>query len=173
MSNHQLQEFAEKLSQSAESLKGRSSRLAHRQLAVVSAEIKRRSIDSVTQGEVRYPESTVAAGKVPPQFDTPEASAKRLQAIRKYHRKRKINQSRTDKSLFASNSTRWLDTLLNTLRDEASRHEQAAQNYARVPELFPLHIEHSARAFELNRIHDMLINYVKFIFSDENEPDGD
>lgn len=102
-------------------------------------------------------------GKVPSQFQTPEAIAKRLKAIREYHNKRKQKALKDA----ISNSNRWLKKLLDTLLQDAERHERAARNYARSPELFTLHIEHSARAFELNRVVDLLSCYVEILETED------
>ncbi len=100
---------------------------------------------------------------VPPQLNTPQAIAKRRQAIREYHRKRKALMMKQSIEKENYDSARWFNTLLDTLRQDANRHELAAKNYAKVPELFTLHIEHSARAFELNRVLDMLIMYSQLL----------
>jgi hypothetical protein len=172
MTESQLRQCEEKLLCSAESLNGRAKRLAQRQLALVQAELEHRVEASSRERTVTSGKTRSADRKVPPQFNTPEAVAKRIAGIRNYHRRRKGERTQTEFPIGLFNPARWLDRLLKNLRDEAGRHEQAAKNYARVPELFPLHIEHSARAFELNRVLDLLDNYVDIICSEEEFNDG-
>jgi hypothetical protein len=163
----QLVEFEAKLKETIESLGGRSKRLAKRQLAMVLAEINRRKKDSnLSNPDSDDIDNFDNSVTIPPQFKTPQAEAKRVEAIREYHRRKRMGmrlQEENEKAASTPSGSKWFDTLLKTLKDEADRHEQAAHNYARLPELFPLHIEHTARAFELNRIRDMLANYIHLI----------
>ena len=115
---------------------------------------------------------SISAGPsaAPPQFNTPQAATKRIKGIRQYYRdrRRQSGQGSADPVENALPSlqpppSRWFEPFIKTLQDEARRHEQAAQNYARVPDLFTLHIEHAARAFEIHRIIDMLTNYAVFM----------
>jgi len=164
MNKDQLVRMAENLTQSVETLSGRAKRLAQRQLAMTKAELIRREQNPDPDNRpLQSPQ--LASPKVPPQFNTPQATAKRVKAIRDYHRRRKSQLAKTPATQMTTSSI-WLDRFMKTLKDEAGRHEQAAQHYARVPELFPLHIEHSARAFELNRILDMFTSYYDIICAD-------
>ncbi len=158
----QLETMRDKLKESIETLKGKSKRIARRQLAIITSELEHRkkSTSNISKEQTSQP-TPQNSSKMPPQFQTPEAIAKRLEAIREYHNKRK---NKTLKKAMTT-SSRWLHTLLTTLIHDAHRHEQAAQNYAKVPEFFTLHIEHSARAFELNRIIDLLTSYAELIES--------
>jgi hypothetical protein len=168
MSEEPLRQCEEKLQESIRSLNGRARRLAVQQLSLVQAEMKRRDSNPPKEtGET--PPIKSPSSPVPPQFNTPQAVAKRIAGIRNYHRRKKGSGSPAESVTgFGSiNPTRWLDRLLKTLRDEAERHEQAAKNYARVPELFALHIEHSARSLELHRVLDLLENYVEILCRDE------
>jgi hypothetical protein len=168
MTLEQLRAMQEKLIETCETLTGRSRRLAKQQLGVVQGELDRRAGAMENAGMKRseriQEESVVSTNKMPPQFNTPEATARRLEGLRKYHRLKKAEQKKLESHMqsipvMSARSTPWFERLLKTLRDEAIRHEQAARNYSRVPELFTLHIEHSARAFELNRVLDLLDNY--------------
>jgi hypothetical protein len=183
MSDDQLRVMQKKLSETSETLRGRSARLARQQLGIVQAELARR-VDSMGLASSERPEtmedsSSAGSPKVPPQFNTPQATARRIEGIRNYHRRQQAERIKSlplmpsetqiqSGATMGLKATHWLDRLLKTLRDEAMRHEQAARNYSRVPELFPLHIEHQARAFELNRVLDLLDNYADMI----NERDG-
>jgi hypothetical protein len=172
MTQEQLQMMQDKLVETCETLGGRSKRLAKQQLSLVQAELNRRSELTgdmeVKRSETIQEASAISTNKVPPQFNTPEATARRLEGLRKYHRQRKADRIKSRSGMqpmsaaipvMGARSTPWFERLLKTLRDEAMRHEQAARNYSRVPEFFTLHIEHSARAFELNRVLDLLDNY--------------
>ncbi|MFA5865856.1 MAG: hypothetical protein WC975_14375 [Phycisphaerae bacterium] len=169
LNDDQLKQLQEKLRESNQALTGRAARIAGRQLAVVNAELKRRCNNSQPRKDdlVENTINNLNAKAIPPQFNTPQAAARRIQGIREYYRRRKPSPSQPEYSGQNITSTRWFDTLIKTLRDEASRHEQAAHSYARVPDLFVLHIEHSARAFEIYRIVDMLNNYLPFMRSDD------
>lgn len=169
----QLRKMQENLVKTSDFLRGRSKRLARQQLAMVQAELNRRVVLPAGEEDCRTERvKTTLRGnpKIPPQFNTPQAAARRLEGIRNYHHRRKAEwikshplapgqSSSVPMSLAGIKSSHWLDRLLKTLREEALRHEQAARNYSRVPELFPLHIEHQARAFELNRVLDLLDDY--------------
>ena len=156
----QLEKMAWSLAHSVESLSGRARRIAAQQLAIVNAERDRRRNGSVTadatQGDKSGSEGNLEPGshRVPPQFNTPQARAKRIEGIRAYHRRKK-NPS-AGNATGDLNVSAWLSTLTRTLQQELEMHERAARDYARLPELFPLHIDHSARAFELRRIVDLL-----------------
>lgn len=168
----QLQTMHEKLVEACETLRGRSKRLAKQQLALVQAELDRRteSMDDVEvkRSETLQEELLECIHKMPPQLNTPQATARRLAGIRKYHNRQRTKQVNPRSPVpsrarvlpgMGVRTAQWFERLLKTLRDEALRHEQAARNYSRTPELFALHIEHSARAFELNRVLDLLDNY--------------
>jgi len=175
-----LIEMMNALEKSSQELTGRAKRLAKRQYAIVKAELDRRAdklkkniatdnnehsennSNEVENSEI-FNQASVKERKVPPQFNTPQAIAKRREAIREYHRRRKAQIMKQRMETENYDSARWFNTLLDTLRQDANRHELAAKNYAKAPELFTLHIEHSARAFELNRILDMLIMYSQIL----------
>ena len=168
----ELQQLADDLDQSAQALTGRSSRLARRQLAYVRSELKRRNHPSHQSAEsVLVPDDgeseSVAAGSAPPQFNTPQAAAKRVEGIRQYYRLRRLEArgeiSGQGETCPGGPPRRWIEPLVKTLRDEAQRHEQAAQSYARVPNLATLHVEHAARAFEIHRLIDMLRNFTEHL----------
>jgi hypothetical protein len=173
MSDSSLRQCEDKLQDSIRSLSGRAKRLASQQLSLVQAEIRSRMTNPVKETTESRNVRKGRPSAVPPQLNTPQAVAKRIAAIRNYHRGKKGVQSPLEmpNSLVSITATRWLDRLLQTLRDEADRHEQAAKNYARIPELFALHIEHSARSFELHRVLDLLENYVEILCEDEDAPE--
>ncbi len=148
MNEEELKHLAENLRESAQSLTGRSAQLVRRQLTFLNAELRK-----------RFPQPPSAEKKpAPPQFNTEKARVNRIKGIREYY------QCYKKGSALTLSPNRWFDTLLKNLQDEAARHEQAAHHYARVPDLSVLHIEHSARAFELKRIIDMLANHIKTLF---------
>lgn len=158
MSEDQLRRLAENLRESSQTLTGRSAQLAQRQLAFLNDEIQKKFPQSQPQPPEKKPASRPNPQKAPPQFKTEKARVNRIKGIREYYQQYKKG------SALALSPNRWFDTLLKNLQDEAARHEQAAHHYARVPDLSALHIEHSARAFELKRIVDMLANHIKAIF---------
>lgn len=141
---NQLYQMSGNLEESAENLKGRAKRLAKQQLALVNTELDRRGSLATN------------AGKVPQQLNTSEARKKRVQGIREYYQKKRQEELSDAMPDEFGNSGRWLNTLIKMLKSDVSRHEAAAKNYGRIPELFPLHIEHTARAFELTRVLDMI-----------------
>lgn len=169
LTTDQLERMANNLENSVGHLTGRGLRTARQQLALVRSELENRSgrkyITDVANTCEEKAHATQA--QVPPQFNTPEARARRLQAIRAYHNKRKGQIGEVETTTADANLSVWLSTLTKALGQEAERHEQAARNYARVPELFPLHIDHSARAFELKRVLDLLGHWFTFRTQDE------
>jgi len=180
MDDSKLAELAEKLEQSVKTLTGRSLRLVRQQLAIVQSELQSRSKGNTHVREVKPMKSLISEfnQQIPPQFQTPKAAANRIRGIREYYRRRKAGQMKeplvsdpvnsSELIVNSNGQTKWLDSLLKTLQDEACRHEQVAQNYARVPDLFPLYIEHSARAFEISRIVDLLSNCSRAMFGAES-----
>ena len=161
LTTEQLDDMAENLARSMENLSGRARRIATQQLAIVNAERKRRTngpvpAEAAPRGVASLYETAPTTNPgVPPQFSTPEARAKRIEGIRAYHRRKKGSTVETG-AVCDLNASLWLRTLTKTLQQELEMHEQAAKDYARLPQLFPLHIDHSARAFELRRIIDLL-----------------
>lgn len=185
MEDSRLQQMRSSLERSVRTLSGRARSLAQRQLATVDAVLARRaehpaspaplSIDSVELDDT--------PSQMPAHLDTPEIRNKRLAAIRAYHQRLRAmklaqqhtpaddptgaspvpvianglaNDPHTDTREPSQTSEVWLTTLTRTLRQEAQMHERAAKDYSRTPELFALQIDHSARAFELNRVLDLL-----------------
>ncbi len=186
-----LTEMFNALEKASQELTGRAKRLAKRQYAIVKAELERREnlLNHNDTREIKRGKSDSESTKnestneitkqqnnhhsnegrtVPPQLNTPQAIAKRREAIREYHRRKKALMMKHNMETENYDSARWFNTLLDTLRQDANRHETAAKNYAKVPELFTLHIEHSARAFELNRILDMLTMYSQILQKQDN-----
>jgi len=161
----QLAEMEEKLRYSCQTLTGRSLATAKQQLAEVRAELQVRPPRPGEEKTAPEPEAEPTphrVQKMPPQFKTSRATQNRIKGIREYYRRKKF-EPKVPELVAPNGPTRWFDTLIKTLRDEASRHEQAAHHYSRVPDLSTLHIEHSARAFELNRVIDLFSNYLKAI----------
>ncbi len=170
MDQNRLRDALQNLDHSVQSLTGRQARSARRQLAIVSAKLHEHVEESHEQKEDKQTPHAASESnqKVPPQLQTRKAAAKRVQGIREYYRRKKEAAMKGDSPASfgemmsaGTGHNRWLESLVKSLHDEAVRHEQAAQSYARVPDLFPLHIEHSARAFELNRIIDLISNYAQ------------
>lgn len=163
--DQQLERMADNLETAIDDLSGRAKRTARRQLSVVRAELRERD-QSMAADLPSVPETQVSGSRVPAQLNTPAARAKRRTAIRAYHSQRKVSAD-TGGERSEDDLNAWMDTFTKTLRREAQRHEQAARSYARVPELFPLHIDHSAKAFELNRILDLLGHRFSFVQTEE------
>jgi len=174
----QLREMVENLKKSAQVLSGRAGYLAQRQLAMVNMELKNRNVHLNRPARVEVKDrpkhsarSGTGPGKtpMPPQLNTPQAREKRLNGIRAYHQKRRAQAGGREKGSPSTASMpetltqgMWFNTLARTLHQEVEMHEQAARNYARTPELFALHIDHSARAFELKRVLDLLKSCFEF-----------
>jgi len=137
----QLAQMARNLRRSVSTLSDQARRTAQRQLALVQTEL-----------ENRRPRPAKSLGAVPPQFATPEAKARRIARIRDYHRQRRSEGSRGPDEAVADRLT----DLARNLRQDAARHEQAARDYAQMPEMVTLHVDHMARAFELKRVLDLL-----------------
>jgi hypothetical protein len=167
LADDELQSMAQRLREGVDTSAGRARRVVQHQLVQVQTEMKRRT------EQVHPPREEPLSGKVPddhlipppPQFRTPEAAEKRAQGIREYY-KRKRQEAAAPPLLPGEGfdpSGPWLDSLLKALRDDAARHEQAAQSYARVPRLAALHVEHMARAHELRRIVDLLVNCTRVV----------
>ncbi len=152
-----LTEMAVNLGKSVDEQTGRAQRTARQQLALVRAELARRQQGGLRERRTPSKTGRQSGKSVPAQFDTVTAKEKRVRGIREYHRKKRgetvINADPTGPSV-----TAWLCRLARTLEQEAIRYEEGARNYARTPELFPLHIDHSARAFELKRVVELLID---------------
>jgi hypothetical protein len=166
MKGEQLAPLAEKLRHSCHSLTGRPARFAQRQLALVTAELQKRPEQPDPEPQEKAVPLPPIPQKAPPQFKTPKAYANRVKAIREHYQRKKSGILSLNPA-FNLPPNRWFDTLIKTLQDEAARHDQAAHHYARIPDLASLHIEHSARAFEINRIIDMLSNHIKLVFPPE------
>lgn len=172
LSDDRLCDMVDHLRRSVETLSGRGQSISRRQLAVIRAELERRRSEKPrpTPGEAS---TCVSSGnrrsskaKVPAQLNTPEVRTRRLRGIRAYHHRRQgedtqaqASSAEVGVSAGALLSDIWFATLTRTLEQEADRHERAARDFARAPELFALHIDHSARAFELKRVVDLLRSY--------------
>ena len=167
-----LCDMIERLRQSVETLSGRGQSIARQQLALVRAELNRRrsgqqgQASCTSERPVRSGRGSSRRLRMPPQLNTPEVRARRIQGIRAYHRRQQAEELQTqappvEVAVATSSpvSDMWFTTLTRTLEQEADRHERAARDYAKAPELFALHVDHSARAFELKRVVDLLKTY--------------
>lgn len=153
VSTDHLRQMADNLDRTCRTLTARPRRIARRQLALVTAELARRGRPSAasepaTRTNNALPPSPPPAGP-PRQFQTAQAAENRVRAIREYYRQKRRTSA----------AGPWLPAFLESLHDEAARHEQAARAYARSPETLTLHIEYTAKAFELRRIIDRLTPY--------------
>jgi len=183
MEESRLQQMRTSLERSVHTLSGRARSLAQRQLATVDAVLSRRDDQTAPTDALPADVAPIdsAGSQMPAHLDTPEVRNKRLNAVRAYHQRlRALKQAQHVSNDNESNAPTtlpipamafdndprdrdatqttdvWLTTLTRTLRQEAQMHERAARDYSRTPELFALQIDHSARAFELNRVLDLL-----------------
>ena len=153
IADEHLRDMADNLANSTEQLSGKSKRTAKQQLALVTAELDKRQRQTAEL-------AAGPQGAVPPQFNTPQAKAKRLRGIRQYHLRKKQQAVDLAPQQQQRLNPSWLETVTSTLQQEVEHHEEAARNYARTPELFPLHIDHSARAFELKHVLNLLRPFI-------------
>jgi hypothetical protein len=159
----QLKSLAENLENACQTLTGRSARLAQRQLALLNIELQKRVPPPQPEPAEKKRVSSPNPQKAPPQFKTQKACINRVKGIREHYQQKK-NRTLSASPDSVPPPNRWFDALIKTLQDEAARHEQAANHYSRDPNLSVLHIEHTARAFELKRVIDMLANHIKIVF---------
>jgi len=154
--DEQLQAVADHLQQSLQTLTGRQQRTAARQLKLARAELKRRAAGGRPQQPPTEAEKRTVCKSVPPQLNTPQARAKRLKALRQYHaRLRELKQA--DRFNVTEHSVVLrLQEICQALRRDAEMHYTLAEQLASRDVLHAAHIDHLARASELNRVLQIL-----------------